>query len=125
MKELKAASQAAEELDEGDHAFHRLAIDVRSRSAVASTTAAVFDQSMTVAVKHGIMTGPATAVLAVGRWGRLKARGVEDYTPSLGPRKSEDRGERAGEEEGDGQGSGKEGEAHLGGSVWSVELEVV
>jgi hypothetical protein len=48
---LKSSVTSSRELNEGDYAFHCLAIDVWSRSAVASTTAAVLDQSVTVAVK--------------------------------------------------------------------------
>lgn len=48
---VKSSVTSSRKLDEGDDAFHRLAIDVWSRSAVASTTTAVLDQSMTVAVK--------------------------------------------------------------------------
>ena len=88
-----------------------LAIDVLTRSTGASTTT-VRDQAMTVAVKlfkisdnskcnreegdgtnYSIMSCPATAVLAVWRGRRLKAKDVKDLTPCLW--KSEDGGERA------------------------------
>ncbi len=47
----KSSVTSSRNLDEDSYPFHRLAIDVWSRSAVASTATAVLDQSMTVAVK--------------------------------------------------------------------------